>query len=154
MPTVTWSPRFDVSTTAPEPTVTKLPKVETCDGPPRMVALSSAWKLLPTVIPPVTVEVLATVVMMVPVVATPAAFRPERFVGRPNAFLTDDAFIPFRQGPRVCVGASFAMTEAAVVLGTLLRRYRLFPAEGEPAMPVAVVSIRPDRPCAFRLVER
>ncbi len=84
----------------------------------------------------------------------PAAFRPERFEGRPNAFLTDDAFIPFSKGPRVCIGASFAMVEAAVVFGVVLRRFRLLPADGPPAMPVAVVSIRPDRPFAFRLVKR
>ena len=84
----------------------------------------------------------------------PGAYRPERFEGRPNAHLTDDAFIPFSKGPRVCIGASFAMTEAAVVLAALLRRYRVLPAEGPPALPVAVVSIRPDRPCAFGLISR
>ncbi len=84
----------------------------------------------------------------------PAAFRPERFLGRPNAFLADDAFLPFSKGPRVCIGAGFALAEAGVVLASLLRRRRLLPADGPPAMPVAVVSIRPDRPYAFRLLAR
>lgn len=84
----------------------------------------------------------------------PAAFRPDRFRGKPNAYLTDDAFLPFSKGPRVCIGAGFALTEAATVLGALLRRYRVLSADGPPAMPVAVVSIRPDRPYAFRLVRR
>ena len=81
----------------------------------------------------------------------PGAFRPDRFEGRPNAFLTDDAFLPFSKGPRVCIGAGFALAEAGVVLGALLRRHRVLPADGPPAMPVAVVSIRPDRPDPFRL---
>ncbi len=84
----------------------------------------------------------------------PDAFRPERFENRPNAYLTDDSFIPFSKGPRVCIGAGFAMTEATIVLAAVLRRYRLLPAKGRPAMPVAVVSIRPDRPYAFGLVRR
>lgn len=84
----------------------------------------------------------------------PTAFRPDRFGGKPNAYLTDDAFLPFSKGPRICIGASFAFAEAAVVLGALLRRYRVLPANGLPAMPVAVVSIRPDRPYAFCLSER
>ena len=41
-----------------------------------------------------------------------------------------------------------------MVLAAVLRRYRLLPAAGPPAVPVAVVSIRPDRPFAFRLAER
>ena len=84
----------------------------------------------------------------------PSAFKPERFAEKPNAYLTDDAFLPFSKGPRVCIGAGFALAEASVVLAALLRRYRLLPADGPPAMPVAVVSIRPDRPYAFRLVDR
>jgi len=86
--------------------------------------------------------------------ADPAAFRPERFVEKPNAYLTDDAFLPFSKGPRVCIGAGFALAEAAVVLGALLRRYRVMPDDGPLAMPVAVVSIRPDRPHALRLMQR
>ena len=84
----------------------------------------------------------------------PAVFDPDRFAGRPNAYLTDDAFLPFSKGPRVCIGAGFALTEASVVLAALLRRYRLLPADGPPAMPIAVVSIRPDRPYTFRLIDR
>ncbi len=84
----------------------------------------------------------------------PNAFKPERFAEKPNAYLTDDAFLPFSKGPRVCIGAGFALTEASVVLAALLRRYRLLPADGPPVMPVAVVSIRPNRPYAFRLVDR
>ncbi len=85
---------------------------------------------------------------------TPDAFKPERFEGRPNAYLTDDTFIPFSKGPRVCIGAGFAMAEATIVLAAVLRGYRLLPAGGRPAMPVAVVSIRPDRPYTFALVRR
>ena len=52
----------------------------------------------------------------------PRAFKPERWE-------TLDAspydYIPFGAGPRMCIGASFAMMEIKLVLAMLLQRYRL-----------------------------
>jgi cytochrome P450 len=54
----------------------------------------------------------------------PAAFRPERFLGRPpGAF----EWVPFGGGARRCVGASFATLEMQCVLSTVLRRVALRP---------------------------
>ena len=52
----------------------------------------------------------------------PERFLPERWE-RPPAHRY--AFIPFGAGARKCIGANFAMVEAVVILGTLLRRVRL-----------------------------
>jgi len=41
--------------------------------------------------------------------------------------------MPFSAGPRVCMGAAFAMTELTLVLATLVRAMRLEP---DPARPV------------------
>jgi cytochrome P450 len=49
----------------------------------------------------------------------PLRFDPERFAGtseRPS-----EAWIPFSDGPRVCIGMHFAMIEAPLVLATLLQ---------------------------------
>jgi cytochrome P450 len=59
----------------------------------------------------------------------PAAFRPERF-------LSDDApdtytWLPFGGGTRRCLGASFALTEMRIVLGRVLERVVLRPADPE-----------------------
>jgi cytochrome P450 len=55
----------------------------------------------------------------------PLAFRPERFLGvTPGTY----EWIPFGGGVRRCLGASFALIEMRVVLGTILRSVRLEPA--------------------------
>jgi len=67
----------------------------------------------------------------------PTAFRPERFLGRqPGTY----EWIPFGGGVRRCLGASFALMEMKVVLGTILRTVRLRPqrAEGESVTRRAV----------------
>jgi cytochrome P450 len=55
----------------------------------------------------------------------PRAFRPERFLDRPAGTYE---WIPFGGGIRRCLGASFALSEMNVVLGTILRDVDLKPA--------------------------
>ena len=52
----------------------------------------------------------------------PLAFRPERFLGASG---TPAAYLPFGQGPRLCIGREFALGEMVVVLSRLLTAYRL-----------------------------
>lgn len=81
----------------------------------------------------------------------PDAFDPSRFLGAaPPRF----AFLPFGVGPRVCVGAHFASTEAAIVLAKLIKRFRIELVDQEPVNPVAVLLTVPDRIPLFRLRER
>jgi cytochrome P450 len=63
----------------------------------------------------------------------PERFRPTRFLERK---LTPFEYIPFGGGARRCMGAAFAMYEMKVVLGTLLRGYRLRPGSLETPPPV------------------
>lgn len=55
----------------------------------------------------------------------PLEFRPERFEEAAVARRHPQAFIPFGDGPRVCLGGHFAMSEAQIILGTLLQHHRL-----------------------------
>ncbi len=68
----------------------------------------------------------------------PLAFNPDRFVGvNPGTY----QWIPFGGGIRRCLGASFALMEMRVVLGTILRTVKLQPAPaaaGESVMRRAV----------------
>ena len=55
----------------------------------------------------------------------PEAFHPERFTPERVAERHRFAYIPFAAGPRQCIGNTFAMTEAQLVLATVAQRYRL-----------------------------
>lgn len=83
----------------------------------------------------------------------PDAFDPGRFLpGRqgPARF----SYLPFGAGPRVCIGAQFALSEAVLALARLCAAFRITPTSDEPIIPVAVVTTQPDRPQAFRLQAR
>lgn len=72
----------------------------------------------------------------------PEAFDPERFA--PGASPPDRyAYLPFGAGPRVCVGANFAMMQAQIILATLLARFSFAPIGPGPT-PVMHMTVRPD----------
>ena len=82
----------------------------------------------------------------------PDAFDPDRFMPeapQPPRF----AYLPFGAGPRVCVGAQFALTEAVLVLASIVQRFRIELAD-EPPMPVAIVTTQPSYQPMFRLTPR
>ncbi len=74
----------------------------------------------------------------------PAAFKPERFAGKPASWSNEGAYMPFGAGPRTCIGASFAIAEAQLILAMLLSRYALTLDDRRPVMPVANFTIYPN----------
>jgi cytochrome P450 len=79
----------------------------------------------------------------------PDAFDPSRFLPGAPA-IPRFAYLPFGAGPRVCVGAQFALTEATLVLAAMIREFAVSLDEAPP-MPVAIVTTQPDHPPKFRL---
>ena len=80
-------------------------------------------------------------------------FDPSRFL--PGAPPPDRfAYLPFGIGPRVCIGAQFALTEATLVLAAVVQAFRIERASKEPVVPVAIVTTQPDHPPLFRLYPR
>ncbi|HZD89893.1 MAG TPA: cytochrome P450 [Pseudolabrys sp.] len=75
--------------------------------------------------------------------ADPDGFDPARFLGVARERIDRFAYLPFGAGPRICVGAQFAMQEAAIVLATLMRRFRPVLAPGHAVWPVQKVTLRP-----------
>ncbi len=55
----------------------------------------------------------------------PESFQPTRFSPKANAGRDRFAYLPFGFGPRVCIGAAFAMTEGTLLLAAIAQRYRL-----------------------------
>jgi cytochrome P450 len=83
----------------------------------------------------------------------PEIFDPSRFL--PEALPPDRfAYLPFGIGPRVCIGAQFALTEAVLVLATLIQAFHVERADDMPVVPRAVVTTQPDHPPPFRLRPR
>jgi cytochrome P450 len=73
----------------------------------------------------------------------PEAFRPERWEGDLAKRLPKGAYIPFGDGPRVCIGNHFAMMEAVLLLATLAQRHRLEAAPGQELKLAASITLRP-----------
>jgi cytochrome P450 len=72
----------------------------------------------------------------------PDRFDPARFAD-PKA-IDRFAYLPFGDGPRICIGASFALQEAVIVLATLLARFRFARVPGKEPKPVMILTLRPE----------
>jgi cytochrome P450 len=77
--------------------------------------------------------------------SNPEVFDPERWREDPirAGKIPRFAYFPFGGGPRVCVGASFAMLEATLLLAMIERRFRLRLVPSRSVEPVASVTLRP-----------
>ena len=74
----------------------------------------------------------------------PDAFNPDRFETPAGQDGLRNAYLPFSMGPRVCVGASFALQEAVLLVSELCRRFAFRPAPGHTPDPVARLTLRSD----------
>jgi cytochrome P450 len=73
----------------------------------------------------------------------PDAFLPERFHPGKREKIDRFQYLPFGAGPRVCIGASFAMQEAVIALAVLLKRYRFDTVEATKPWPVQKLTTQP-----------
>ena len=86
--------------------------------------------------------------------AAPLAFDPERMLPDVKKRRPRHHYLPFGAGPRVCIGAHFALLEAQLALATMVQdaRFRLLSTE---VTPEPLVTLRPrggmpmivERPC-------
>jgi cytochrome P450 len=84
-----------------------------------------------------------------PGVFDPERFRPERVAARPRF-----AYLPFGAGPRICIGASFAMMEAILILASVAQRYQLRLVPNHKVEPVGLITLRPRNGLVMRLQRR
>jgi cytochrome P450 len=71
----------------------------------------------------------------------PEVFDPDRFSAEREKSIPKHAYIPFGSGPRVCIGQSFAMMEAKLILATILNRFTVKPDVDQKFEPQAQITL-------------
>lgn len=74
----------------------------------------------------------------------PDAFMPSRFHPGNREKIDRFQYLPFGAGPRVCIGAAFAMQEAIIALAVLLSRYRFDTVAETNPWPVQRLTTQPE----------
>jgi cytochrome P450 len=73
----------------------------------------------------------------------PEEFLPERFAPEQAAQRPRYAYFPFSGGPRQCIGNSFALMEAQLIVATVAQSFRPRAAPGYKLTPEALITLRP-----------
>jgi len=73
----------------------------------------------------------------------PLEFRPERWENGLAKQLPRFAYFPFGGGPRQCIGNTFALMEASVVLATIGQKFRFQLVPSNRVTPLASITLRP-----------
>lgn len=74
----------------------------------------------------------------------PTVFMPERFWPENRANIDRFQYLPFGAGPRVCIGATFALQEAVIALAVLLHRFRFQCTDDCKPWPVQKLTTQPE----------
>jgi cytochrome P450 len=73
----------------------------------------------------------------------PEMFQPDRWEHDLAKRLPRYAYFPFGGGPRLCIGNTFAVMEATLLLATIAQRFRFRLAPGASVKPMLSVTLRP-----------
>jgi cytochrome P450 len=73
----------------------------------------------------------------------PDEFDPSRFLPGARERIGRYAYLPFGAGPRICIGATFALQEATLVLSAILRNFHIALAPGATVWPLQRLTLRP-----------
>ena len=73
----------------------------------------------------------------------PDEFDPGRFMGANRQSVQRYAYLPFGAGPRICLGAAFALQEASIMLAGIVSQFHLQLAPGVRPEPLLRITLRP-----------
>jgi cytochrome P450 len=73
----------------------------------------------------------------------PDEFDPGRFLGEKRMRVNRYAYLPFGAGPRICLGAAFALQEATILLASIAARFSFELAPGIKVEPLLRITLRP-----------
>ncbi len=82
----------------------------------------------------------------------PASFEPQRFLAPCDAHR--GAYIPFGEGPRMCIGRDFALVEATLMLAHVLSKFELHRVARATPRAIPSVTLRPDGGLLMRVRHR
>jgi len=71
----------------------------------------------------------------------PDTFDPDRFLPENEKRLPRQLYIPFGTGPRVCIGQSFAMMEAKLILASVIQKFEITIAKSQKIEPQAQITL-------------
>ncbi|EJC74872.1 cytochrome P450 [Rhizobium leguminosarum bv. trifolii WSM2012] len=84
----------------------------------------------------------------------PRAYMPERFLPENRGSIGRFQFLPFGAGPRVCIGATFALQEAVIALAVMMHRYRFDSTDETNPWPVQKLTTQPQNGLPMRVTPR
>ncbi|MBX3573462.1 MAG: cytochrome P450 [Mesorhizobium sp.] len=84
----------------------------------------------------------------------PDAFMPSRFHPGNRDRIDRFQYLPFGAGPRICIGATFAMQEAVIALAVLLSRFRFDTVAETNPWPVQKLTTQPEGGLPMRVNAR
>lgn len=82
------------------------------------------------------------------------AFDPDRYAKRETKESLRCAYLPFSAGPRVCLGAAFAMQEGVLILAHVARRFRFDLVPDHTPEPIARLTLRSANGIRLRVARR
>lgn len=84
----------------------------------------------------------------------PDIFNPDRFAPEHADKIHRYQYFPFGGGEHVCIGNSFAMMEAALILATIASRYSMSLAPNQEVTPKAKITLMPENGIKMRVQKR
>ncbi|KAM3959526.1 LOW QUALITY PROTEIN: uncharacterized protein ACR2FA_006459 [Aphomia sociella] len=87
----------------------------------------------------------------------PEQFRPERFYGDEKQYVKPYTYLPFGEGPRICIGMRFAKMQMLAGIITFYKKYRVELAEGTPRklqFGVTTIVTQPVKQIKLKLIKR
>jgi cytochrome P450 len=84
----------------------------------------------------------------------PEAFDPDRWLEPAMQKLPKFTYFPFGGGPRICIGNTFALMEAALLLATVAQRFHLRALAGHRVIPSPSFTLRPKHGLVMTLARR
>lgn len=84
----------------------------------------------------------------------PRAFMPSRFWPEHRDKLDRFQYLPFGAGPRICIGATFALQEAVIALAVLLKQFRFECTAACKPWPVQKLTTQPQGGLLMRVAAR